>query len=270
MRKALKLGLAFGLVAFAAPVLAQEEAVSTHRKEPKEVEFEFEGKVFGKYDRAALQRGFQVYKEVCASCHSLKRVAFRSLGEPGGPGFSEAEVKAIAAGFKVPAEPNDKGETTDEQGNRLTRPGLPSDYFPAPYPNENAARANNSGSLPPDLSLITKAREHGPHYVYSILTGFEEKPPAGFKVTEGKYFNPYFEGWNISMPQPLKANSVEYSDGTKATIEQEAHDVATFLEWAAEPKMEERKRLGFGVMIFLVVLAGMLFASYRKVWKDAH
>ena len=153
---------------------------------------------------------------------------------------------------------------------RLTRAGTPADYFPPPYPNEQAARANNSSALPPDLSMIVKAREGGAHYVYSIVTGFHMTPPKGFKVTDGKYYNPYFEGWNISMPPPLTANLVTYSDGTKATVEQEAHDVATFLAWASDPKMEERKRMGFGVLIFLVVLSGILFAAYRKVWADAH
>ena len=154
---------------------------------------------------------------------------------------------------------------------RLTRAATPADYFPAPFANEEAARANNSGALPPDLSMIIKAREDGAHYVYSILTGFHETPPAGFKVTAGKYYNPYFEGWNISMPNTaLAANAVTYSDGTPATIDQEAHDVATFLSWASDPKMEERKRMGFGVIIFLLIFSGILFAAYRKVWKDQH
>ena len=169
-----------------------------------------------------------------------------------------------------PADPNDKGEIFDDKGNRLTRPGILADYFPAPFPNDNAARANNNSALPPDLSMIVKAREGGENYVYSILTGFHQTPPKGFTVTANKYYNPYFEGWNISMPPPLTANGVSYSDGTKATIEQEAHDVATFLAWASDPKMEERKQMGLSVLIFLVVLAGVLFAAYRKVWADAH
>ena len=255
--KLFKTLVAASLVLLAVPAFAAEG-----QKEAKDVSFSFEGP-FGTFDRGELQRGYKVYKEVCSACHSMQLLSFRNLSQPGGPGFSEEQVKALAATFTVKDGPGEDGEMFD-------RPGIPADRFPSPFANEQAARNANGGAYPPDLSLITKAREHGPHYVYSILTGFEEKPPAGFKVTEGKYFNPYFEGWNISMPQPLKANSVEYSDGTKATIEQEAHDVVTFLEWAAEPKMEERKRLGFGVMIFLVVLAGMLFASYRKVWKDAH
>jgi cytochrome c1 len=243
--------------------------MDTARREPKDEKFSFEGP-FGTYDRGALQRGYQVYKEVCAACHAANHLAFHNLAEAGGPEFTEAQAKALAAAAKVPAEPNDKGETTDDKGTPLMRSATLADHLPSPFPNEMAARANNGGALPPDLSMIVKAREGGPQYVYSILTGFHEKTPAGFKVTEGKYFNPYFEGWNIGMPPPLAANSVTYSDGTKASIEQEAHDVVTFLTWAGEPKMEERKRMGFGVMIFLIALAGLLFTSYRKVWKDLH
>jgi cytochrome c1 len=266
MRKALPLGLAFGLLA-TVPALA---AIDTTKLPLKPVDFSFDGP-FGTYDRGALQRGFQVYKEVCSSCHSLNHIAFRNLADDGGPEFSEAQAKAIAAGYKIPADPNDKGEIFDDKGVRLTRAGTTADYFPPPFPNEEAARANNGSALPPDLSLVVKAREGGAHYVYSFLTGFHEKPPAGFTVMSGKYFNPYFEGWNVSMPNTaLVANAVTYSDGTPATIDQEAHDVATFLAWASDPKMEERKRMGFSVLIFLVVLSGILFAAYRKIWKGAH
>jgi cytochrome c1 len=261
----LSLGIAFGLLTTVSAFAA--EAIDTKRLHPRHVEFDFEGP-FGTYDRGALQRGYQVYKEVCAACHAVDHLAFHALGEPGGPEFTEAQVRALATAAKVPAEPNDRGETTDDKGQPLMRSATLADHLPKPFPNENAARANNSGALPPDLSMIVKAREGGAAYVYSILTGFHEKTPAGFKVTEGKYFNPYFEGWNIGMPPPLNVNSVTYSDGTKATIEQQAHDVVTFLAWAAEPKMEERKRVGFGAMIFLIALAGLLFAAYRKVWKD--
>jgi len=238
---------------------------------PKPEHWSFEGP-FGMYDRAALQRGFQVYKEVCSACHSLNLVAFHDLsdGEGGSGFFSPAQVKAIAASYKVPAEPNDKGETTDDKGNPLTRAGIPADHFPPPFPNENAARLANGGALPPDLSLIVKARGGGPDYVFSIVTGDGSPVPHGFKVTEGKYYDPYFAGRNISMPPPLKDDSVTYSDGTPATLDQEAHDVVTFLTWASEPKMEERKRLGFGVMAFMVLLSVLLFLSYRRVWKDAH
>jgi len=265
MRIVLPLGLAIAVLA-AAPALA---AIDTTRYPVKPVEFSFEGP-FGTYDRGALQRGFQVYKEVCSACHALNHIAFHNLDEYGGPGFSEAQAKAIAAGYKIPAGPNDKGEVVDDKGAPLTRPGTIADYFPAPFPNEEAARANNAGNLPPDLSLIVKARQGGAKYVYSILTGFHQTPPKGFTVTPNKYFNPYFEGWNIGMPPPLTDQGVTYSDGTKATIDQEAHDVATFLAWASDPKMEERKRMGLSVLIFLVVLSGLLFMSYRKLWADKH
>ena len=259
----LLLGLLAPACAFAA------DAIDTKRLSPKSVDFSFEGP-FGTYDRGALQRGYQVYKEVCAACHAVNHLAFHNLDEAGGPEFTEAQAKALAAAAHVPAGPNDKGETADDKGTPLMRPATLADHFPNPFPNEQAARANNGSALPPDLSMVVKAREGGPQYVYSILTGFGGTPPHGFKVTDGKYYNPYFEGWNISMPPPLKDNSVTYSDGTKATLDQEARDVVTFLTWAGEPKMEERKRLGFGVMIFLIGLAGILFAAYRRVWKDAH
>lgn len=263
--KLLSLGLAAGLLASTSAFAA----IDTTRLPVKDKAFSFEGP-FGTYDRGALQRGFQVYKEVCSACHGLNHLAFHNLDEAGGPEFTEAQAKALAAAVKLPADPNDKGETTDDKGQPLMRPATLADHFPSPFPNEQAARANNGGALPPDLSMVVKAREGGPQYVYSIITGFGGTPPHGFKVTDGKYYNPYFEGWNIGMPPPLKDGSVTYSDGTKATLDQEASDVVTFLTWAGEPKMEERKRLGFGVMVFLICLAGLLFAAYRKVWKDAH
>ncbi|MBU6299438.1 MAG: cytochrome c1 [Alphaproteobacteria bacterium] len=233
------------------------------------VQWSFDGP-FGTYDRAALQRGFQVYKEVCSTCHSLDLVAFNDLAAPGGPGFTEAQAKAIAAGYKIPAGPNDKGETVDANGNRLTRPGILADHFPAPFPNEQAARANFGGALPPDLSLIVKARAGGADYIYSILMGFGQKPPKGFKVLDGKYYNPYFAGRNISMPPPLTDGSVTFSDGTPSTVANEAKSVVTFLAWASEPKLEQRHRLGLEVMAFLVLLSGLLFLSYRRIWKDEH
>jgi len=268
MRKTLTLALtAAAFAGLATGALASTEG--GHPLPPKEEAFSFEGP-FGTYDRAALQRGFQVYKEVCSACHSLNRVAFHALADEGGPGFTEAQAKAIAAGYQVVAGPNDKGETTDANGTPLTRPGILADHFPPPFPNPEAARTANNGALPPDLSIIIKARNGGERYVYSLLTGYGQTPPAGFHVVEGKYYNPYFEGRNISMPHPLNENGVTFSDGTKATIPQQAHDVATFLTWAAEPKMEERKRMGFGVMLFLAAFAGVLFLSYRKLWADQH
>jgi len=262
----------FGL-SLAALLLATEAqaAIDTSPLPPKHPGWSFEGP-FGQFDRASLQRGFQVYKEVCSTCHSLNRVSFHALSKDNdGDGFfSDPQVKAIAASYQIDAEPNDKGELFDDKGNRLKRPGIPADHFPPPFANEQAARAANNGALPPDLSIIVKARAGGPDYVYSILTGFHEKQPAGFKVLDGKFFNPYFAGWNISMPPPLSDNQVTYSDGTKATVDQMAHDVVTFLSWAAEPTMEQRKRLGFGVMLFLLLFSGLLFLSYRRVWKDMH
>ena len=216
-------------------------------------------------------------------CRILQPALLKVLEDNGIPidlvaGCSQGSI--IAVGYAAGVTTADMVEIALRLGKRknsflavdltLTRPGILADYFPAPFPNEQAARANNSGALPPDLSMIIKAREGGEAYVYSILTGFHQTPPKGFTVTPNKYYNPYFEGWNISMPPPLAANGVTFSDGTKATVEQEAHDVVTFLTWASEPKMEERKRFGFGVMVFLVLLAGVLYGAYRKVWKDAH
>ena len=248
-----------------------QAAIDTSPLLPKHPGWSFDGP-FGTYDRAALQRGFQVYKEVCSTCHSLNRVSFHALSSDNeGYGFfTNPQGKAIAAGYQIDAEPNDKGELFDDKGNRLKRPGIPADHFPPPFANDQAARAANSGALPPDLSVIVKARAGGSDYVYSIVTGFHQNPPAGFKVLPNKYYNPYFNGWNISMPPPLSPNQVTYSDGTKATVEQMAHDVVTFLTWAAEPTMEERKRVGFEVMLFLILLSALFYLSYRRIWKDIH
>jgi cytochrome c1 len=264
MRFALPLGLVLGL-ALSAPAVA-----ATGDQAPlKSMAWSFEGP-FGTFDRADLQHGFQVYKEVCSACHSLNRVAFHTLSEEGGPSFTDAQMKAIAAGYKIAAGPNDKGDTVDDKGNPLMRPGTAADYFPPPFANEEAARGANGGALPPDLSIIVKARVGGPNYVYSLITGFGEKPPAGFKVTDGKYYNPYFLGWNISMPQPLTDGQVTFADGAPAKIADEAKAVVTFLAWTSEPHLEDRHRIGFGVMIFLIVLSGLLYLSYRRVWRDAH
>lgn len=263
MRKAI---LVFGLILAATVTYAQP---STDARTPKSVSFSFEGP-FGTYDRGALQRGFQVYKEVCSACHSLNRIAFHNLADPGGPGFTDAQAKAIAASYKIAAGPNDKGETVDSSGNPLTRPGTLADHFPPPFPNEQAARTANGGALPPDQSLIVKEHANGPQYVYSIITGFHEKPPSWFKVLPNKYYDPYFADWDISMPPPLTNGSVTFSDGTPNNLDQEARDVVTFLTWASDPKMEERKRLGLGVMAFLIVFSGLLFLSYRRIWRDAH
>jgi ubiquinol-cytochrome c reductase cytochrome c1 subunit len=233
---------------------------------PKTLEWSFAGP-FGTYDRGALQRGFQVYRQVCAACHSLNYVSFRDLSRFGGPTFSEAEAKAIAAGFRVPAEPNERGETFDATGTRLTRPGTLADHIPAPYANTAAARAANNGAAPPDLSLIVKARQGDADYVYSILTGFAPSAPRGFAVPDGKHYNPYFAGRRIAMTAPLTRDGVRFHDGTPATVNNQAKAVVTFLAWTADPNLESRHRLGFEVLAFLIFLAGLLFLSYRKLWS---
>lgn len=216
---------------------------------------------FGKFDRAQLQRGYQVYREVCASCHSMRLVAFRNLAQPGGPEFGEEEIKALAAEFDVEDGP-------DGEGEMFTRPGKPSDRFPAPFPNEQAARAANNGAYPPDLSVIVKARPGGADYIHALLTGYEEKPPAGVELREGMSYNHYFPSNQIAMAQPLYEESIEYSDGSPQTVEQYARDVSAFLAWAAEPSLEARHRMGFNVMIYLIILAGLLYATKRRLFAQ--
>jgi ubiquinol-cytochrome c reductase cytochrome b/c1 subunit len=236
---------------------------------------------FGKYDRGALQRGLKIYKEVCSNCHSLNYVAFRNLADPGGPGYSEAQVSALASEYKIKDGPNDQGEMFE-------RPGRPADYFPAPFPNEQAARAANGGGLPPDMSLLAKARsyergfpwfifdfftqfqEQGPNYISAILQGYEDKPPAGVTIPEGSYYNKYFPGHAIKMPKPLSDGQVTFDDGSPATVPQYAHDIATFLMWAAEPHMEQRKQAGFQVFVFLIIFAFLMYFTKKRVWADAH
>jgi ubiquinol-cytochrome c reductase cytochrome b/c1 subunit len=236
---------------------------------------------FGKYDRGSLQRGLKVYKEVCSNCHALSYIAFRNLADPGGPGYSEAQVAALASEYKIKDGPND-------QGDMFERPGRAADYFPSPFPNEQAARASNGGAAPPDLSLITKARsyergfpwfvfdfftqyqEQGPDYVAAILQGFQDNPPAGFKLPEGSYYNKYFPGHAIKMPKPLQDGQVTFDDGSPTTVAQYAKDVTTFLMWAAEPHMEARKQLGFQVFVFLIIFVGLMYFTKKKVWADAH
>jgi ubiquinol-cytochrome c reductase cytochrome c1 subunit len=213
--------------------------------------------VFGTYDRAALQRGFQVYKQVCSTCHSMKLVTYRNLTDLG---FSMPEVKAIAGSYTVTDGPNDQGEM-------FQRPALPSDAFVSPFANDQAAKAANNGALPPDLSLIVKARAGHESYVYSILTGFGQTPPADEKIASGLNYNPYFAGHQIAMPQPLHGDDVTYADGTPATVEQEAKDVAQFLTWASEPKMEVRKQTGIKAILFLVVFAFVMYRVKRRIWK---
>ena len=253
MRNAIILSLAAAGIAFTAASSIAAEA--TH---PAARDWSFNG-VFGTFDRGALQRGYQVYAEGCAGCHSLRLLAYRNLAAIG---FNEAQIKKIAAEAEVSDGPNDAGEM-------YQRPAKPNDRFVPPFPNANAARAANNGALPPDLSLITKARAGGADYVHAILTGYRDAP-KDMQLGEGMNYNPYFPGNAIAMPPPLSADQVEYADKTKATVGRMAEDVTTFLTWAAEPELEERKRLGIKVLLFLLVLTGMLYALKRKIWADLH
>ncbi|WP_315765936.1 MULTISPECIES: cytochrome c1 [unclassified Bradyrhizobium] len=247
---------------------------------PPSLKWSFAGP-FGTYDRGALQRGLKVYKEVCSNCHSLSYVAFRNLAEDGGPGYTAAQAAAFAAEYKIKDGPNDAGDMFE-------RPGRVADYFPSPFPNEQAARAANGGAAPPDLSLIAKARsyergfpwfifdfftqfqEQGPNYIDALLQGFEANPPAGFSLPDGSYYNKYFPGHAIKMPPPLSDGLVTFDDGSPATVQQYAHDVATFLMWAAEPHMEARKKLGYQVFVFLIIFAGLMYFTKKRVWAAAH
>ena len=232
------------------------------------VNFSFDG-IFGTYDRASAQRGFQVYKEVCAACHSLRHVAFRDLGALG---YNEAEIKAIAKGFQVPGVDPNTGEAT-------TRPGLATDYFPKPYPNDIAARAANNNAVPPDLSLMTKARHDGGAYIYSLLTGFQNQPASllkrfpDAKTPNGLHYNPYFANLNLAMAPPLTStDQVSYGDGTKATVDQMAKDVSAFLVWTAEPKLDKRKQTGWPVLGFLLFATVLAYLAKQQVWagKKGH
>ena len=216
-------------------------------------------KFFGKFDRASLQRGYQVYTEVCASCHSMQYLSYRNLGEPGGPEFSEEEVKAIAASIEITDGP-------DEQGEMFTRPGRPSDKFKSPYPNVQAAAAANGGAYPPDMSVLVKARKGGANYIYSVLVGYED-PPPGVNLDDGVYYNKYMIGNKIKMPNNLIDGLVEYADGTESTVDQMAKDVTTFLAWAAEPELEERHKTGVKVIIYLVLLTILVYLSMKKIWS---
>ena len=252
--------LLWGAIAF----LGEEHVTSVeHRfhKEPKSLALASDGP-FGKYDERQLQRGFQVYKEVCASCHSLGYVAFRNLEDLG---YEEAEVKAIADQWttQVPSVDPKTGEAT-------TRKALPADKFPSPYLNEVAARAGNNNALPPDLSLITKAREGGAAYVYSLLTGYQNPPaslPAESRPGKGLHFNPYFANLNIAMPPPLTSDGqVTYADGTQPTVDQMAKDVAAFLTWTAEPRLANRHGTGLAVLIFLIIATILAYMAYQNIW----
>jgi ubiquinol-cytochrome c reductase cytochrome c1 subunit len=230
-------------------------------QEPRDFAYSFDGP-FGKYDRGQLQRGFQVFKEVCASCHSLSFVAFRNLHDLG---YGEEEVKAIADKWQIEVPAVDP-----KTGEASTRKALPADAFPSPYPNETAARAANNNALPPDLSLITKAREGGPAYVASLLTGYRNPPanlPADARPGPGLHFNPWFANLNIAMPPPLTADGqVTYADGTNPTREQMAKDVSAFLAWTAEPRLEDRKASGLAVLAFLIFATILAYMAYQNIW----
>jgi ubiquinol-cytochrome c reductase cytochrome b/c1 subunit len=264
---------AAGLLGLPTPASAQEH----EQPQPPRQKWSFAGP-FGVYNPAQLQRGFQVYREVCSACHGLSLLSFRNLGDPGGPEFSPAAVEAIAADARVKDGPNDQGEMFE-------RPGRPADRFPSPFANEQAARAANGGAAPPDMSVLAKARtyergfpwfildvltqyqETGVDYIMAVLNGYEEAP-AGFQLPPGTHYNVYFPGHAIGMPQPLSDGQVNYTDGSPQTVEQYSKDIAAFLMWAAEPHLDARKRLGFQVMLYLLILSGLLYFTKKKVWHD--
>ncbi len=221
-------------------------------------DWSFKG-LFGKFDRGALQRGYQVYTEVCSSCHSMKYLSYRNLAEKGGPEFSIAEAKAIAASFEVTDGPNDDGEM-------FTRPGKLSDKFVMPYDNIKAAQAANGGAYPPDMSVLVKARGGGVDYIYSLLQGYED-PPVGMSLDDGVYYNKYMYGNKIKMANQLSDGLVEYGDGTTASVEQMSKDVTTFLMWAAEPHLESRHQMGFKAIVYLIILTILVYFSMKKIWS---
>jgi ubiquinol-cytochrome c reductase cytochrome c1 subunit len=261
----------------ATPAFAAGEA-----KHPRRAGFSFEGP-FGTFDQAQLQRGYKVYREVCAACHSMELLSFRTLGERGGPFWSpDAEspatnpyVRALAAEVQV-------ADIDSETGEPIMRPATASDRFPSPYPNVTAATAANGGAYPPDLSVMAKARHDGANYIYSLLSGYEE-PPEGLQINPGQYYNPYMAGdmtpfWTgdpdkvpyggfIAMPQPLIDGQITYDDGSPETVDQYSRDVAAFIAWASEPHQIQRKQAGMGVLIFLLLFLGLTYASYRRIWK---
>lgn len=277
-RNLLAFAAAGALLALSASAPATAEDAHSAPQPPR-LKWSFAGP-FGKYDQAQLQRGFKIYKEVCAACHSMSMVSFRNLAEPGGPGFSVAQAATVAAEYKIKDGPNDAGEMFERDG-RLA------DRFPSPFPNDNAARAANGGALPPDFSVIAKARtfergfpwfvfdmvtqyqEQGPDYIAALLQGYREKP-KDMPMPAGMQYNLYFPGHAIGMPPPLQKDQVTFDDGTPATVEQMSKDVAAFLMWAAEPHLVARKRLGLQVIIFLLVLSGLLYFTKKKVWAAAH
>jgi ubiquinol-cytochrome c reductase cytochrome b/c1 subunit len=264
-----------GFAAAASPVLA-EDAHET--PQPPKAKWSFSGP-FGKFDQAQLQRGFKIYREVCANCHSMSMVAFRNLADAGGPGFSPAQAAAVAAEYKI--------KDLDDKGEAVERAGRPADYFPSPFANELVAKAANGGVAPPDFSTLAKARtyergfpwfifdiftqyqEQGPDYIVALLQGYVDAP-KDFALPPGGNYNKYFPGHSIAMPPPLQAGQVTFDDGAPQTLDQYTKDVASFMMWAAEPHMVARKRLGFQVMIFLIVFAGLMYFTKKKVWSAVH
>ena len=231
---------------------------SAEKVEYLKTDWSFKGP-FGKFDRGALQRGYQVYTEVCASCHSMKYLSYRNLAEKGGPEFSEAQAKAIAASFEVKDGPNADGE-------KFTRPDKLSDKFVMPSDKVKAAQAANGGAYPPDMSVLVKARGGGVDYIYSLLQGYED-PPLGVTLDDGVYYNKYMYGNKIKMPNQLSDGLVEYADGTKATVEQMSKDVTTFLMWSAEPHLESRHQMGFKAIVYLIILTILVYFSMKRIWS---
>ena len=256
MRRTLLAGLVIGALALSG---GQAVHAAGATADVPDQDWQHEG-VFGSFDRGELQRGFQVFQEVCSACHSLQYIAFRNLVEIG---FTADEAKAIAAEYEVEDGPDDEGEMFD-------RPARLSDYWPSPFANDNEARAANGGALPPDLSLITKAREGGADYIYALMIGYEDEAPEDVEMADGMNFNHFFPGQQIAMVAPLYDEAVEYVDGTPMTLEQHARDVTAFLSWTAEPELEERKETGLKVLIFVFVLTAVLFVIYRRVWARLH
>jgi len=253
-----RLAICAAIGAAALLAIAGRAGAAEENPSPPNQEWSFDG-VFGTYDRASLQRGFQIYKEICSACHPVTHLHFRDLAQIG---YSEDEIKALAATYQVTDGPND-------QGKMFQRPARPADPIPGPFPNDEAAKVANNGALPPDQSLVIKAREDGPNYVYALLNGYTAAP-ADFHLVSGMYYNRYFPGHAIAMPPPLSANAVKFADGTSASVPQMAHDIVSFLTWAAEPNLEARHRIGFKVFFFLIISVGIFYAAKRKIWSRLH
>jgi ubiquinol-cytochrome c reductase cytochrome b/c1 subunit len=273
--------IALAALAFAAPSSALANEGVKHEERPRHFNWSFAG-VFGHYDQEQLRRGFRIYREVCSSCHSIKLLAFRNLGEPGGPAFPAEEVARIAASYKIKDGPNTAGDMFE-------RPGRPSDRFPPPFANEQAARAALGGAYPPDMSVLAKARgysrgfptflldglpglayqEAGPDYIASLLLGYENAP-KDVTLSDGQYYDVYMPGRRLGMIPPLSDGAVTYDDQTPQTVEQYAQDVAAFLMWSAEPHLDQRKSIGRGVLGFLIVFAGLLYFVKRRIWASVH